>query len=117
MSLFVTYYGDVPYWDNTLLLPAYPSGYAYFRPFRYHERWIQQKLRGELDSKPAAFVGRAVILGMRFEPPADRLVPIREARLAAVEREDDVFVYFKLGKFFEFPDAMSSDLNAFSIPL
>jgi hypothetical protein len=35
MSLFVTFYGDGPYWDNTVLLPAYPSGYSYFRPFRY----------------------------------------------------------------------------------
>lgn len=30
LSLFVTFYGDGPYWDNTILLAAYPSGILLF---------------------------------------------------------------------------------------
>jgi hypothetical protein len=117
MSLFVTFYGDGPYWDNALRLPAYPSDYAYFRPFRYRDKWIHPDLLAKIDTKPAAFNGEPAILAMRFEAARDRLIPIRGARLSSIEREDDVFVYFRFGRFFEFPDPKAGTLESFSIPM
>jgi hypothetical protein len=117
MSLFVTFYGDGPYWDNTLLVPAYPSGYLYFRPFRYRDKWVDPKLREKFISEPAGFRGRPANLCMRFRDKSatDRLVPIRRARLSSVQREDDSFVYFKLGEFFEFPE--TGTLSDFALPM
>lgn len=42
--LFLCFFGDGPHWDNTPLVPAYPSGYSYSRPFRYRDRWVHREV-------------------------------------------------------------------------
>lgn len=68
-------------------------------------------------SEPASFVGRQAALCIRFRDQAvhNQLVPFREVTLVSVEREDDSFVYFKLGPFYDFSQAGA--LVDFAVPL
>ena len=118
MSLFLTFYGDGPYWDNTVVLPAYPSGYSYFRPFRYRDAWVQPALLERMARDPTGFVGEVASLCMRFSTKGSEsaLVPIRSVTLTSVRAEDDNFVYFKLGPFFRFERGQSLYKCSLNVP-
>ena len=118
MTLFLTFYGDGPYWDNTVMLPAYPTGYSYLRPFRYRNAWVQTALVERAVERPGSFIGQRAVLAMRFRSPAvlDLLIPIRKVRLAAVKREDDNFVYFILKEFVDLTGVTTLRDLALNVP-
>lgn len=118
MVLFLSFYGDGPYWDNTVMLPAYPTGYSYLRPFRYRDDWIEPSVLTRAHRQPASFDGVRAILAMRFRDQGARdvAIPLREVRLSAVEREEDNFVYFRLGRFVDLSQATALGDLALTIP-
>jgi hypothetical protein len=75
-NTYLCFFGDGRLWDNTPLVAAYPSGFSYFRPFRYRDAWIQDELRKEIDneSQRGILVGSAATLGMRFLSADHRVV-------------------------------------------
>jgi hypothetical protein len=118
VALFLSFYGDGPYWDNTVMLPAYPIGYSYLRPFRYRDDWIESEVLTRAHQQPASFNGVRAILAMRFrdQNANDVAVPLREVRLSAVEREEDNFVYFRLGRFVDLSQTAALTDLAVTIP-
>ena len=106
-TLFLCFNGDGPYWDNILLLPAYPSGYSYFRPFRYRDKWIQQGLLEEIKVKKRCkdFIGTEAILCMRFYNGTykDKIIPLRKVNITHVAFfPDNYCIYFRIGQFYDF---------------
>ncbi len=118
VSLFVTFYGDGPYWDNLVMLPAYPTGYTYLRPFRYRDVWVDPDLAERAANAPASFVGEAATLGIRFTTDGfgNVLIPIRQVQIATVAREQDNFVYFSLGRFVDVSGAQKLGDIARAVP-
>jgi hypothetical protein len=101
----LTFYADGPLWDNALLLPAYPEGYSYFRPFRYRDKWVADDVRAAMVEEPAGFCGLTVALGLRFRDPAHGFIPLREGTITHVEANpDNNYVEFRLGRFYGLPE-------------
>jgi hypothetical protein len=106
-QLFLCFYGDGTLWDNILLLPAYPSGYSYFRPFRYRDNWIQGDLLDKMsnEEKRKAMIGSEAILCMRFlaEEHKWKLLPVRKASITHIDYlPDNHSFYFSVGPFYDF---------------
>jgi hypothetical protein len=112
MANFLCFNGDGPYWDNVLLIPGYPSGYSYLRPFRYRDSWVQKHLLKEIQNKVARekLVGTSVILSMRFRLKQKKwsLIPIRKAIIRNIDpMPDNQSIYFSMGALYDFKKAKS----------
>jgi hypothetical protein len=118
MTLFLTFYGEGPYWDNTVMLPAYPTGFSYARPFRYRDKWVEPSLLDRAINAPGSFVGQQAILAMRFRTGGaeTQFVPLRLVELTTVAREEDNFVYFRLRQFVDFSTVTSLASAALPLP-
>jgi hypothetical protein len=120
-TLFLCMYADGPLWDNLVRLPAYQSGMSYFRPFRYRDKWVEQRLLEEFGSADGrkALEDQEAVLAMRFLDPKFRnlLVPIRQATVRHIHNLPDVHsVYFTLGAMFDFRQASTLEEVASSLP-
>jgi len=107
MTLFLCFYGDSALWDNTLLIPGYPSGHSYFRPFRYRDIWVQKSLLEEMQDEKACekLTGAQVILCMRFllEQKKWSILPIRKAVIRHIDpMPDNQSVYYSMGALYDF---------------
>lgn len=107
MTLFLCFRGDGPYWDNTLLVPGYPSGYSYIRPFRYRDNWVQKRLLEEIYNERARdkLTGAQVVLCMRFLLDEKRwsVLPIRKAVVRHIDpMSDNQSVYFSMGFLYDY---------------
>jgi hypothetical protein len=98
--------GDGPFRDNLVRTVAYPTGYSYFRPFRYRDVWLSADLleqvgdqgrRVELQQREAILAARFIASGHEW-----KLVPIRAVRLTHIHHvPDNHLVYFVLGRFLD----------------
>lgn len=114
---WLTYNADGPYWDNSILVPAYATGWSYFRPFRYLDSWIQDELLDIVKEQPKSLEGLQVTLGMRFlsSEHRDRVVPVRKAVITHVSPDADLnLFYFRLGRFHTVPSEATIDSLALS---
>jgi hypothetical protein len=107
MALFLCFFGDSALWDNILLVPGYPAGYSYFRPFRYRDDWVQKSLLEEIQSKQSCgkLTGVPAILGMRFllDQKKWSVLPIRKAVIRYIDpMSDNQSVYFSMGSLYDF---------------
>ena len=104
--LVLSFFADSALWDNLIYLPGYPSGMSYFRPFRYREKWIEESLYAELQTKEKRnnLVGKEVLMAARFcssDAHKALVLPIRVATIEAINYiPDNISIYFRLGKFF-----------------
>jgi len=104
-GLLLTFYVDGALRDNAVLLPAYPSGFSYSRPFRYGPHRIQADLRADLADQPRAYERLAGVVAMRFKDPALGFVALRQVRLTHIEIAEDISsVAFRLDPFYAIPD-------------
>ena|GEM_PF-6585313 len=113
-QLFLCFYGDGPYSDNTLLVPAYPSGYSYFRPFRYRDGWVQDDLMIQImdKKKRKILIGSEAIVCMRFlaEEHKWKILPLRKATITYIDYlPDNHSVYYCAGPLYDFRSI--EDLN------
>jgi hypothetical protein len=104
---FLCFYADGPFRDNLVRAAAYPSGYSYFRPFRYRDEWIQPQLLDAItqDDWREALGGTSVVLAARFQTQSDTwtVLPIRKATISHVRPTPDLrLIYFTLGAFVDF---------------
>lgn len=107
MTLFLCFYGDSVLWDNILLVPGYPAGYSYIRPFRYRDNWVQRSLLEEMQNEQACekLTGAQVVLCMRFLLDQKRwsILPIRKAVIRHIDpMADNQSVYFSMGSLYDF---------------
>ena len=105
--LFLCFNGDGPYWDNIILIPAFPFGYSYFRPFRYRNKWIEQDLLEAINDKERCkdFINSEAILCMRFygQNYKDKIVPLRKVSITYISSfPDNYCIYFRIGQFYDF---------------
>src|SRR5574341_1075745 len=106
-TMFLSFFGDGPLFDNTYLTVAYPTGYSYFRPFRYRDRWLGPQMLEEIKGAETReqLVGQSAILSMRFltEHYEGLILPIREAQITYIDNiPDNHSVYFSLGRMVDF---------------
>lgn len=105
-QLFLCFFGDGPLWDNVVLVPAYPSGYSYFRPFRYRDAWVQPDLLSDMadQQERRTLIGSDAWLCMRFDSDEHRskLLPMRKVKITHIDYLPDLHsVYFRLGPFYD----------------
>jgi hypothetical protein len=107
MTLFLCFYGDSALWDNILLIPGYPSGHSYFRPFRYRDNWVQESLLEEMQNEKARekLTGEQVILCMRFllEEKKWSILPVRKAVIRHIDpMRNNQSVHFSMESLYDF---------------
>ncbi|MFC1967312.1 hypothetical protein ACFLV2_01530 [Chloroflexota bacterium] len=105
LSLFLCFNGDGPYWDNILHIPEYPSGYSYFRPFRYRDKWIQNSLLIKIQNEQTRkkLIGAQVVLCMALRAEERIILPIRQAVIRHIDpMPDNQSVYFSMGPMYDF---------------
>lgn len=105
--IFLCFFADGPKWDNIQQIPAYPTGYSYFRPFRYRNKWIDKLLLGILNNREQfkTLIGKEVILCMRFGKGSYKnyIIPIRKVIITGLDiLADNYSIFFKMGSFFNF---------------
>lgn len=103
-KLCLCYFGDGPLWDNTVLVPAYPSGFSYPRPFRYRKKWVENELLEEM-TKQTNYKGEEAILCMRFisDTFSNKIIPIRKILIHHIEFLTEPYsVYFTTEAMYSF---------------
>jgi hypothetical protein len=106
-NIYVCFFADGRLWDNTPLVAAYPTGFSYFRPFRYRDAWIHDALRTEIDNElqRSALVDSSATLGMRFLSPDYKwlVLPVRKVQLTFIDcLPENYSVYLKMGPMINF---------------
>lgn len=106
-NLYVCFFGDGRLWDNVSLVAAYPSGFSYFRAFRYRDERIQGAVLDEMGSrgKLERLVGAEAILAMRFvsEKHKSLLLPVRRIEISHIDyMRDNHSIYFTMGPLVDF---------------
>lgn len=106
-ALFLCFFGDSAYWDNGLVVPGYPTGFSYFRPFRYTDQWIQAELLLEMSdsAKAKQLIGQEVVLCARFRTEGFEwfVLPIRKATIRHVDSlPDNHSIDFSVGPLYDF---------------
>ncbi len=93
--------------DNAVLLPAYPAGHSYPRPFRYRSKWIDPAVQALLedDKKRKLLLKQEVAICFVAPSPDSQggrvIVPIRSGGLTTIAQHgDEWFFYFSVGPFF-----------------
>ena len=109
-TLFITFLADGALWDNIALVPAYPSGFSFPRPFRYRDTWVSSDLIKEMsqEGSRSKLASSAAVLAMRFKSKRyeKRILPLRQVTLTHIHYlPGNHSVFFKLGKFFNFANA------------
>lgn len=120
-KLILSFFADGPLWDNTVYVPAYPTGMSYFRPFRYRRKWISGSLCEELKECKSRnkLIGNEAVLAARFisERHKSMVLPIRAVEVTHIDFiPDNVCVYFRLGQFYlpDFDSELSKDCLLFA---
>jgi hypothetical protein len=93
-SLLICFNADGPYAENAVLVAGYPSGFSYFRPFRYREQWVEPEILRQDETTMDQ-----VLLAMRFRSPglAQMILPIRKVRIISKRiTGGDVYVDFQM---------------------
>jgi hypothetical protein len=106
-NLFICFFGDKGLWDNVILTAAYPVGFSYFRPFRYRDAWVQEKIINEIidQANRDYFIGEEATLAMRFISDEHKweLLPIRKVYITGIDYlPDNQSIYFKMGPMIDF---------------
>lgn len=100
-QLFLSFFGDGPYWRDFALAPAYPSGFSYIWPFRYDDRLVEPLLRAELAPSEGAkkLVGTDAFLCARFSTAhQDTVLPLRKITITHVDVSAEIYsFYFRAG--------------------
>lgn len=110
-TIFLCYFGDGPFWSDTLYLPSLPSGVSYVHQFRYDDPLVHPDLMrsGVAKSmKEGGLVGSKACLGARFGSAGrkDRLLPVREAEIVRIDSKPGLHqFFFRLGPLYEFGEA------------
>ena len=98
--------GDGIRWENLVLFPAYPTGITYFRAMRYADRFIDPATLRNFRADPSRFVGREVIIYIRFlsNPEAESvIIPLRKAEVVQVDyMPENLSIFVKLGPMYDF---------------
>ncbi|HMD87935.1 MAG TPA: hypothetical protein VKF38_02120 [Anaerolineaceae bacterium] len=120
-NLYISFFGDGPLWDNTVLISAYPQEISYFRPFRYRDSWIQDTLLKKIKTAEGrkTLNDNPVIICMRFIDPNFKwlLLPIRKAKLTFIDYSpDNNSIYFRLGSYFNFTGIQELKSACLEIP-
>ncbi len=104
-------YCDQERWVSAFEPLLYPTGFCFYRPFSYVGRYfVPQQLGEQLADKSQATSllsqtsWNEGFFGLRFKDPSapeflPRFVPLRRVSLTAVEAEESVSLYFRLGGF------------------
>jgi len=121
MTQFLCFYGDGPFRDNLVRAVAYPSGYSYFRPFRYRDEWVERGLLDLLKTQSARedVLSESTVLAVRFFTPPHEwtLLPLRRVTITHVQSvPDHHLLYFTLGAFFDFRGEMNLEDSSRTIP-
>ncbi len=106
-NLFLSFYGDGPYWSDFLHLLAYPPNTNYVWPFRYPSNLLHPELESiVVDPQQAkSLVGTTAVVGTRFqnEQNKDQFIPIRKVTIREVELAAGVCQFhFFLGPHYDF---------------
>ena len=102
-QLFLCYYGDGPYWSDTISLPALPSGVSYIHEFRYDQRLVQHTAEGFGSIgqvNKGKLVDAQVCLAAHFQSARHRstFLPIRKAIITKATASANISpVLFRLG--------------------
>jgi|SRR5215216_5694610 len=105
-QLFLCFYGDQPYWDNLVLTSAYPTGFSYFRPFRYRDVWLDEATKNNFTSQngSSSLTNAEATLCVRFSTREEwRLLPLRKVTITHTTFSAGTYqFYLRLGRFFDF---------------
>lgn len=104
--LILGFFGDSGLAENLAFVPAYPSGMSYFRPFRYRDKWLDDKMKQLLKNPKgrSQLIGQNAVLATTFcsTDYTSLVLPIRDVRITHIDFiPDNISVYFQLGTFYE----------------
>ncbi len=122
-NLFLCFYGNSTLWDNHVLVPAYPKGHSYPRPFRYPDGRIQPDLLKTMADETGRrnLVGSTAFLCLRALPKSEEhrwsLVPVREVEITHIDYlPESNSIYFRMGRFFDYTKVSGFRESQIEIP-